>query len=133
MMRKMRSRSGISYAVPAMAAFIVAATAAAIALGVLLPKFHLAAEAGGEVGAKLQRAGEVKITVIYHIGNTMLISNDGTVTVKIVKLYIGESNPRECNIVLDPGEKYALSVPQNAKNVAVQLDDGTIIPLKSGR
>jgi len=129
----MRSRSGISYAVPAMMGFIVAAVAASIALGILLPKFHVAVETAGEVGAKLQRAGEVKITVIYHIGNTMLISNDGTIPIKIVKLYIGNSNPKECNIVLEPGEKHALTVPQNAKNVAVQLDDGTIVSLKSGR
>lgn len=128
-----RGRSGISYAIPAVIGFIAAAVAAAIALGILLPKFHMAVEVAGDVGAKLQRAGEVKITVIYHVGNTMLISNDGTATIKIVKLYIGSSNPRDCNIVLKPGDKYPLTVPQGVKDVAVQLDDGTIVILKSGR
>ena len=85
----MKKQSGISYAIPAMIGFIVAAVAASIALGILLPKLHMAVETGGEVGGRLQRAGEVKITVIYHIGNTMLISNDGPTTIKIVKLYIG--------------------------------------------
>lgn len=129
----MRSRAGISYAVPAMIGFIVAAVAAAVALGVLLPKFYMTSDAAGEVGAMLQRAGEVKITVIYHIGDTMLLSNDGVVPVKITKLYIGSTGPQSCSIVLNPGEKYSLTVPIGIDDVAVQLEDGTIIILKSGR
>jgi len=127
------ARSGISYAVPAMVGFIIASIAAAVALGILLPKVHLASEASKEMGARLQRAGEVKITVIYHIGNTMLISNDGTMPIRITRIFIGSSNPQDCDILLNPGQKYPLTVPAGIDDVAVQLDDGTVIPLKSGR
>jgi len=133
------NRLGTSYAVSALIGFVVAAAAAAIAYGVLLPKFNMAAAAAEDVAARLQEAGEVKITVIYHIGTTMLISNDGSSTIRIVKLYVGvppnPPNPQTFNppIVLKPGDKYQLFIPSGAKEVAAELDSGVIVVLKSER
>ncbi|MEM2448951.1 MAG: hypothetical protein QXT14_08405 [Candidatus Bathyarchaeia archaeon] len=64
-----------------------------------------------EVAEQVQRMGE-EVSIVYWIGGNLMLKNDGEVPVTINKAYTTDGI-YNINIVLNPGEKKVVNIPQS--------------------
>jgi len=126
----MRGRSGASYAVAAAVGVLVSAAIAALLIASKAPLMALRQSVADSAVNALEREVGTRLSIIYRVGGSIVISNDGYVPVRIIKLMIGDEE-RIVDIYLKPGEKSGEIYVGFNSHVAAVLDDGRIIPLLS--
>lgn len=124
----MRGKKGVSYAAGLATAFIVCLAIALIAV------YNYGGLARAVVGGlKAEEAAEVEklsedLSIVYWIGDRLVLKNDGRVPVRIVKLYT-DSGVYEIDRTINPGEKAVILVPQSDELV-IQTERGNLVKLK---
>ena len=124
----MRGKKGISYAAGLATAFIVCLAIALIAV------YNYGGLARAVVGGlKAEEAAEVEklsedLSVVYWVGDRLVLKNDGRIPVRIIRLY-ADSGVYDVDRAINPGEKTVILIPQSDELV-VQTERGNLIKLK---
>jgi len=125
------TRRGLSTIVGVVAAAVVAVLIASLAMAVYLQRSR-AVEAGvSEEAGAVQREVQVRLSLVYHIGDEIMISNDGAIPVTVTKI-IADSNEIAVSATIDPGQKQTFrdSRLNGAKSIALVLSGGGIVVVK---
>jgi hypothetical protein len=129
MQKRLRHRSAISTAVAAIAALAVVTTVSYTAIAMLLPRMLTAAYSTTGRVSQAEKDIAVRLSTVYHIPPTLVVSNDGTTPVRITKIYL-ESSQHPANILINPGERASLNVG-SAQKVAVEVEGWGIVVLQT--
>ena len=125
----MRHRSAISTAVAAIAALAVVTAVSYTAIAMLLPRMLTATYSFAERASQAEKDIAVRLSTVYHIPPTLVVSNDGTTPVRVTKIYL-DSSQQPANILINPGEKTSLNVG-SARKVAVEVEGWGIVVLQT--
>ena len=125
------TRRGLSTIVGVVAAAVVAVLIASLAMAVYLQRSR-AVEAGvSEEAGAVQREVQVRLSLVYHIGDEIMISNDGAIPVTVTKI-IADNREIPVSATIDPGKKQTFrdSRLSGAKSIALVLSGGGIVVVK---
>jgi len=123
------SRLGISEAATLTLALIVTMALAGVAIAFY--QMHASSASNAireEAAAQIGRMSE-EISIVYWIGDRLMLKNDGDRPVTIQRIFTG-SGMIEQAITLSPGEKRVLTIPQSDLLV-LQTSSGSIIKLRN--
>jgi hypothetical protein len=129
MQKRLRHRSAISTAVAAIAALAVVTAVSYTAIAMLLPRTLTAAYSATGRASQAEKDVAVRLSTVYHIPPTLVVSNDGTTQVRITKIYL-ESSQQPANILINPGERASLNVG-SAQKVAVEVEGWGVVVLQT--
>ena len=125
----MRSKSGVSTAVAAVAALAVVTVVSYTAIAMLLPRMFTAAYSTTGRASQAEKEITVRLSTVYHIPPTLVVSNDGTTPVRVTKIYL-DSSQQPANILINPGEMASLNVG-SARKVAVEVEGWGAVVLQT--
>ncbi len=130
-MQKRLGRHGVSTAAAAVAALAVVTAVSYTAIAMLLPTMLSTAYSATGKFSQAEHDIAVRLSTVYHVPPTLVVSNDGTTPVRITKVYVGQ-NPQQANIVINPGEKYALPIAVGqGQRVAVEVEGWGVVVLQT--
>jgi hypothetical protein len=129
MVRKRLKSCGVSTAAAAIAALAVVTAVSYTAIAMLLPRMLTAAYTAAGRASQAEKEIAVRLSTVYHIPPTLVVSNDGTTPVRITKIYL-ESSQQPANILINPGERASLNVG-SAQKVAVEVEGWGIVVLQT--
>ncbi len=126
-------RKAVSSPVAAIVAAVVAISIAAIAVAIFAQRAQTFQAGLQEAGGIAAREIRTRLSLVYHIGDEIMISNDGNIPAKIAKIFI-DGNEFHVSYTIDPGEKwvYTNGRLRGARNIAVGLEGGGIVVIKTG-
>lgn len=121
----------VSTPVAMVAAAVVATVIAGLAVAIFTQKAQIQQAGFGEEAGRAAREARTRLSLVYHIGSEIMISNDGDIPAKIVKFFI-DGHEIAVSKTLGPGEKWSYSDGRlsNARSIAVGLEGGGMIVLK---
>jgi len=128
-MSKRLGRRGVSTAVAAIAALAVVTAVSYTAIAMLLPRMFIAAYSTTGRASQAEKEITVRLSTVYHIPPTLVVSNDGTTPVRVTKIYL-DSSQQPANILINPGEMASLNVG-SARKVAVEVEGWGAVVLQT--
>jgi hypothetical protein len=131
MVRKRLKSCGISTAAAAIATLAVVTAISYTAIAMLLPRMLTAAHSSTGRASQAEEDIAVRLSTVYHVHPALVVSNDGTTSVRITKVYIG-SDSYPVGITINPGEKRTLPIAVgNGQKVAVEVEGRGVVVLQT--
>jgi sporulation-control protein spo0M len=131
MVRKRLKSCGISTAAAAIATLAVVTAISYTAIAMLLPRMLTAAHSSTGRASQAEEDIAVRLSTVYHVHPALVVSNDGTTSVRITKVYIG-SDSYPVDITINPGEKRTLPIAVgNGQKVAVEVEGWGVVVLQT--
>lgn len=125
----MEGRHGVSNAVSLVLALLVTVALAGVSIISFINQAqNVSNPMKEEVAGQVQKMAE-EISIVYWIGGNLMLKNEGEVPVTISKAFTTDG-VYNLNIVLNPGEKKTINIPQSILLV-LQTSRGGLIKLKT--
>jgi sporulation-control protein spo0M len=97
----------------------------------LLPRMLTAAYSTTGRVSQAEKDIAVRLSTVYHVQPSLVVSNDGTTPVRITKVYVGPSS-HPADITINPGEKRTLPVAVGVgQRVAVEVEGWGVVVLQT--
>lgn len=124
----MRGGLGLSHAVTLVLALVVTVALASIAVvGYNSYAKSVSNALKLHSGEEVSRVSE-EVSIVYWVGSSLMLKNEGEAPVRIVRVF--SDNVYSVDVVLNPGEKKVLTVPQS-EQLALQTERGSIMKFKN--
>jgi sporulation-control protein spo0M len=131
MQKRLRHRSAVSTAVAAIAALAVVTIVSYTAIAMLLPGMLTAAHSSTGRASQAVEDIAVRLSTVYHVQPSLVVSNDGTTPIIITKIYIG-SDSYPADIMISPGEKQTFPIAVGVgQKVAVEVEGWGVVVLQT--